>query len=107
MAKRKWLSDIMGGQILLQSGILQQSKFVLYVFFLIILYITINFGIEKSLLTERRNQKELKNLKADYTSKSSKLLYQSKRDEIEKRLLEYNSKLIKPTEPPGRLIIEK
>lgn len=107
MAKRNWFSEIMNGQILLQSGIEKQSKFVLYIFILIILYITINFGIEKSLLTERRNQKELKNLKADYTGKSSKLLYQSKRVEIEKRLLEHNSKLMKPTEPPGRLIMEK
>jgi high-affinity K+ transport system ATPase subunit B len=107
MAKRNWLSEFMGGQILLQSGIAHQSKFVLYIFILILLYITINFGIEKSLLTERRNQKELKNLKADYTSKSSKLLYQSKRVEIEKQLLEHNSRLMKPTEPPGRIIMEK
>ena len=97
----------MGGQILLNSGILQQSKFVLYIFVLIILYISINFGMESSLLTERRNQRELKNLKADFTSKSAKLLYQSKRGEIEKRLQEYNSKLVKPTEPAGRIIIEK
>lgn len=107
MAKRNWVSEIMGGQILLHSGILQQAKFVIYIFVLIILYISINFGIEKSLLTERRNQKEIKNLKADYTSKSSKLLYQSKRVEIEKRLFEHNSRLIKPTEPPRRIIIEK
>lgn len=107
MAKRKWLSEIMGGQILLTSGILQQSKFVLYIFVLIILYISINFGMESSLLTERRNQRELKNLKADFTSKSAKLLYQSKRGEIEKRLQEYNSRLVKPTEPPGRIVIGK
>lgn len=97
----------MGGQILLHSGILQHVKFVLYIFVLIILYISINFGIERSLLIERRNQKELKHLKADYTSKSAKLLYQSKRAEIEKRLLEHNSKLVKPTEPPRRILIEK
>lgn len=107
MTKRDWKSEIMGGQILLRSGILQHAKFVLYVFALIILYISINFGIERSLLIERRNQKELKHLKADYTSKSSKLLYQSKRAEIEARLLEQNSNLVKPIEPPGRIIIEK
>ncbi|MFA5849639.1 MAG: FtsL-like putative cell division protein [Bacteroidales bacterium] len=107
MAKRNWISEIMGGQILLHSGILQQARFVLYIFVLIILYISINFGIEKSMLTERRNQKELKNLKADYTSKSSKLMYQSKRAEVEKRLFEQNSKLIIPTEPPRRILIEK
>ncbi len=107
MAKRNWISEIMGGQILLHSGILQQARFVLYVFVLIILYISINFGIERSQLRERRNQRELKHLKADYTSKSAKLLYQSKRAEIEKRLNEYNSKLVKPTEPPRRIIIDR
>lgn len=107
MAKHNWLTEILGGQILLSTGILKQARFVLYVFVLIILYISINFGIERSLLVERRNQKELKHLKADYTSKSAKLLYQSKMVEIEKRLLEHNSKLVKPTDPPRRILTDK
>jgi hypothetical protein len=102
-----WKEEIMGGGFLLQSGILQHINFVIFIFGLIILYIGINFGIERSLLTERQNQRELKHLKADYTSKYARLLYQSKRVEIENRLKLYNSNLKLPSEPPRRLVMEK
>jgi hypothetical protein len=105
MAKKNWMNEILGGQILLHSGILQHVRFVLFLFVLVILYITINFGMERSLLIERRNQRELKHLKADYTSKSARLQYQSKRLEVEKRLLELNSTLKAPVNPPKRVII--
>ena len=101
MAKRKWVSEIFGGQILLHSGILQQLGFVLYLFGLVIFYITLNLWIEDSLVLERHNQREIKHLKADYTSKKAKLLYQSKRIEIEKKLIEYESQLKAPVDPPG------
>ncbi len=104
---KDWKSEIMGGGFLVQSGILRHINFVLFVFVLIILYIGINFGIERSLLTERQNQRELKHLKADYTSKSARLLNQSKRVEIENRLRENGSKLKLPSEPPGRLVMEE
>lgn len=104
---KDWKSEIMGGGFLLQSGILKHINFVLFVFGLIILYIAINFGIERSLLTERQNQREIKHLKADYTSKYARLLNQSKRIEIENRLKLNNSKLKLPSEPPGRLVMEE
>lgn len=105
MAKKNWMNEILGGQILLHSGILQHARFVLFLFVLVILYITINFGMESSLLIERRNQRDLKHLKADFTSKSARLQYQSKRLEVEKRLLELNSTLKAPQNPPKRVII--
>jgi hypothetical protein len=105
MAKKNWMNEILGGQILLHSGIIQHARFVLFLFVLVILYITINFGMERSLLIERRNQRELKHLKADYTSKSARLQYQSKRLEVEKRLLELNSTLKAPLDPPKRVVI--
>ncbi len=100
MAKKRIVSELMGGDILLHGGLAQQWKFLLYLFILMILYISLNFGMERALLTERRNQRELKHLKADYTSKSARLMYKSKRIEIEKKLQEFNSGLIAPQEPP-------
>lgn len=101
MAKKKWVSDIMGGQILISSGIMQQMGFVLYIFLLVIIYISLNFTIENKLVAERHNQREIKNLKAHYTGIKARLLYQSKRIEIEKKLLEYNSGLKSPANPPS------
>jgi len=101
------IDNIAGGMWLVRIGIFKHATFIIYIFFLVILYIGMNFGIERSQVTERRNVKILKDLKADYTGKTAKLLYQSKRLEIEGRLREYNSTLNNPEEPPRRVIIEK
>lgn len=107
MAKKNWMNEILGGQILLHSGILKHANFVIYLFILIILYITINFGMERSLLTERKNQRELKHLKADYTSKTARLQYYSKRSEVEKRLIQLNSTLKASQDPPKRVVVKQ
>ena len=106
MSKKRWVSEIMGGQILIHSGILQQLGFVLYLFALVIFYISLNFNIESKLITERHNQRELKNLKADYTGKRARLLYMSKKTEIERRLTESGSELKSPSNPPAYIKLD-
>ena len=103
--KRKFniASDILGGQILARDKILSQWKFILFVFGLTILYITITLQVEKTQLTQSRNQREIKNLKSDYTSKAARLQYESKRGEVEQRLIKQGSKRKKPTQPAKRV----
>ncbi|MCI1720290.1 MAG: hypothetical protein LKM37_04645 [Bacteroidales bacterium] len=95
--------DVLGGQFLSKKKMAGQWLFILYIFFLILLYITINLGIESTQLAQSKNQRELKNLKADYTSKAAKLQYQSKRGEIEQRLLDGGSTLKSPDKPAYRI----
>lgn len=106
MAKRNWMNEIVGGEILSHGSILKKLKFPVALSVLVILYITINFGVDRSLLKERKNQRELKHLKSDYVSKLAKLQYNSKRTEVEKRLKELNSTLKPPVDPPTRVIME-
>lgn len=80
---------------------------MIYLFGLIIVYIFINFYVENSLMSERENSRVMKNLKADYTAKSAKLLYKSKREEIEKLLKNNNSILYKEKEAPTVVILER
>ena len=91
-------SDILGGQILSRLRTVDQY-FILYLFALVIAFISINLGVEKTQLTMRRNQRELKNLKADYTAKAARLQYLSKRNEVEARLVQQHSNLEKPKDP--------
>ncbi|MBQ3522391.1 MAG: hypothetical protein IJA38_06120 [Bacteroidales bacterium] len=100
-----FMSDVFGGQFLSKMKMTGQWLFILYVFFLIIIYISINLGVARTQLTQRRNQREIKNLKADYTSKTAKLQYQSKQGEIELRLKAAGSKVEKPKHP-ARLVKE-
>lgn len=91
-------SDILGGQILSRLRTVDQY-FILYLFALVIAFISINLAVEKTQLTMRRNQRELKNLKADYTAKAARLQYLSKRNEVEIRLIQQQSNLEKPKDP--------
>ncbi len=106
MAKKNWMNELLGGQILLHSGISQNPSFVIFLFTIALLNITISFGVERSLLTERRNQREIKHLKSDYISKMATLQYSSKRTEIEKKLKELESTITPPIDPPLRVIME-
>ena len=98
--KRKFnfASDILGGQILSRLKTVDQY-FIIYLFCLVIAFISMNLSVENTQLTMRRNQRELKNLKADYTAKAARLQYLSKRNEVEIRLQEHGSLLQKPVDP--------
>ena len=98
-----FMSHIFSGHFLSKMRMTGQWVFILYVFFLVILYISINLGVAKTQLTQRRNQREIKNLKSDYTSKTARLQYQSKQGEVEIRLKAAGSKVEKPTQP-ARLV---
>ena len=104
--ERNILADILGGQILVRMGLVRQWKFLLYIFSLLIISISINFTTASVSIEQRRNQHELKNLKADYTSKAAKLLSQSRKAKIEERLKGCNSKLMAPINPPRKIVLK-
>lgn len=106
MAKEFKLSNILGGKFLAHNGgLAKQWVFVVYIFILVILTISFGYIVKETLLTEVKNQEIIKDLKSEYTGKYAKLLYLSKRAEIEKRLKENGSTIEAPTLPP--VIIEK
>ena len=92
-------SDVFGGQFLSRARMTGQWVFIIYLFLLSLIYISINLGVARTQLTQRRNQRILKNLKADYTSKTAKLQYSSKQGEIEIKLKTAGSKVEKPCKP--------
>lgn len=101
-----WWNEIFGGGILLKSGIIKHARFILYLVLLIILYITLSNSVDAHLRREKGNNDKLRELKSEYISKSARLQYESKKGEVEKRLIEMGSTLEVPKEPPGRVILE-
>ena len=81
--------------------------FIIYLFGLVLAFITLNLSVEKTQMTMRRNQRELKNLKADYTAKAARLQYLSKRNEVEDRLEKHSSSLHKPVNPAKAVKLAK
>lgn len=107
MAKRgNIFATVFGGGILMRrGGLMKNWKLVVYIFFLIILTISIHFGVKDTMLTEVRNQEKLKDLKAEYIGKNARLLNMSKRGEIERLLSVKKSTLVAPTLPPTNIIM--
>ena len=104
--KFNFASDILGGRILDRLKKVGQY-FIIYLFGLVLAFISINLGVEKTQMTMRRNQRELKNLKADYTAKAARLQYLSKRNEVEDRLEKHSSSLQKPVNPAKAVKLAK
>ena len=105
MAKKRFdiKNNILGGAFLTRNQMAGQWMFILYIFLLIFLYITLNLAVISTQKASSHNLKELKNLKADYTSKEAKLQAQSSRSEIIIRLEQSGSSLKDPTEPAFRV----
>ncbi len=97
--KKFKVKDLFNGKILLQDWTIKKALFASYIFFLIIAYITVNIWVQNTQVEKRRNQTILKNYKADYTSKTAKLQFESKRGEVAVKLKELGSTLQNPTKP--------
>lgn len=99
-----FFADILGGQVLLQhGGVIKHWKFILYVFILIILYISIHFAVINAAVEIKQNAETIKALKIEYTWKRSRLLYSSRQTEVERLLNEHHSTLGRPEKPPVKI----
>ena len=93
-------ADVIGGQILLKIGLTRHWKFILYIFALIIAYISIQYGIRETQIRTVQGQERVKSLRTEYTGKNSTLLHISQKGEIDKMLKKIGSQLHEPNEPP-------
>ncbi len=104
--KKRVFEYILGGQVLAKSSFTRHWRFILYIFALVILYISIHFGIRNTMQRMTRNEETLRNMRSEYMGKYNRLLHTGKRGEIE-QLLERNSlDLQSPETPPARVRME-
>lgn len=104
MSERNIFKDIMGGQMLVRNGGLYRHwAFLLYVCALVLLAISIRFGVKDAMLQEVRNAEKIENLKSEYTGKYAELLLRSKKGEVERALHATGSRLIPPDNMPKRV----
>ncbi|MDD2329472.1 MAG: FtsL-like putative cell division protein [Bacteroidales bacterium] len=101
------IATLFGGRALLRGLVSNHLNFILYIFFLLILYISMNNAIEKTLLENYRLEKELQLLHAEYTRKAADLMQQSRQQEIEKQLRLKGSSLEAPENPPAWIKSER
>lgn len=100
------LGNILGGQILANGYIIRHWKFILYIFLLVLVYISIHFQSRNTMQRITSNEETLRNLRSEYMGKYTRLLYTGKRGEIEKLLEKNGLELLPPDTPPTRITPE-
>lgn len=105
--KRNIVRDIFGGQFLSSKFIMRNWILILYIFVLVLVYISVHMGIRNTMVRYEANEETIKNLRSEYLTKYNSILYQSKRSEIEILLDNSDSKLVPPSIPPTRIELDK
>ncbi|MCL2728121.1 MAG: FtsL-like putative cell division protein [Bacteroidales bacterium] len=103
----KYLSGIFGGGPILNTILERQLRFILFVFALVIIYISLHYAVGQTFVERRRLERELKNLHAEYRSCTAELMFLSKREEVSKHLARLGSKVKAPAVPPKRIKMEE
>lgn len=103
----KSIFSIFNGKFL--KGVFEKGNrvFILYVFALLVLCISLNIAVANTRLKHIHCSNELINLKADYRSKMARLQFESKREEVIERLAFMKSSLQQPTKPAVRIKTEE
>lgn len=100
------ITNIISGQFL-KDLFVKNWKYLFFLFLLVIVYISLLFGMRETKRNVERNEEIIKELRSEYLGKFTRLQYQSKRGEIEKNLAKERSTIVPPSEPPTIVIIEK
>ena len=105
--KKEILENVLGGQVLARRGLTKNWKFIIYIFILVLVYISIHFWTRNTMQRIARNEDTLRNLRSEYMGKYTRLLYTGKRGEIEQLLEENGLELLPPDTPPTRINLKE
>ncbi len=105
--KKEILENVLGGQVLARRGLTKNWKFIIYIFILVLVYISIHFWTRNIMQRIARNEETLRNLRSEYMGKYTRLLYTGKRGEIEQLLEENGLELLPPDTPPTRINLKE
>ncbi|MGE5382456.1 MAG: FtsL-like putative cell division protein [Omnitrophica WOR_2 bacterium] len=99
----KSLASVLDGSFLTRENLLRQIPFIIFITFLGIIYIANSYNAEKTIIEISRTKKELEELRYEYITTKSSLMFQSKQSEVAYRLS--TSQVKESTVPPVKLVI--
>jgi hypothetical protein len=82
---RKAVQDFLGGDYLSKEWVTGNLSYILYVALLAMIYIANTYSTEKKFKTIERTKNELKELRYEYITTKSILMFQGRQSEISKR----------------------
>lgn len=97
----KSAASILDGSFLTRENLLSQLPFIIFITFLAIFYIANSYNAEKTIIEINRTKKQLEELRYEYITTKSNLMFQSKQSEVAYRLVA--SQVKESTVPPIKL----
>ena len=97
--------DVLGGTFLTRKKAVKLLPFILYLTFLALLYIANTYYAEKKVREIADIRMEMKELRYEYITTKSELMYNTKQTEIAKHLIQ--SGIEESTQPPHKIYLEK
>jgi|AntAceMinimDraft_17_1070374.scaffolds.fasta_scaffold02477_2 hypothetical protein len=102
---KKIFQMLLGGTILSQKNVIELLPFIFYLTFLAILYIGNTYYAEKIIRNTYTVKKQLKELRYEYITTKSNLMFKSKQSEIIKQLEQKGIDLKESKIPPHKIFL--
>jgi hypothetical protein len=101
--RKKIIKGVFDGEPVLKNLVERQLRFIFFLFALVIVYISLHYAVSQTLIETRKLERELKNLRAEYYTCKTDLMFLSKREEVSRHLITFGSKVHAPLVPPKRI----
>lgn len=98
----KSVASVLDGSFLTRENLLRQIPFMIFITILGVIYIANSYNAEKTIIEISKTKKELEELRFEYITTKSSLMFLSKQSEVAYRLV--NSEVKESTVPPIKLI---
>lgn len=101
----KTLVRFLNGTFLTRQGVLSNLPYFFFLAFLLTCYIAYGYYTERTVKELYRVRKEMKELRSEYITTKSELMFKSKRSEVVEATERLGLK--ESTEPPEKIVVEE
>jgi hypothetical protein len=99
--------DVINGNFLTNKSSVKQAPFVMFLTLVALLYISNSYYAERKIRQINKINNEIKELRSEYITSKSKLMFVSKQSEVAKTAEEMGLPIKESTTPPGKIIVNK
>lgn len=98
--------DIINGNFLTNKSSLKQAPFVLFLTVVALFYIANSYYAERKIRQINKINNELKELRSEYITSKSRLMFVSKQSEVAKMAEGMGLSIKESTTPPGKIMVK-
>jgi len=98
--------DVINGNFLTNKSSLKQAPFVLFLAVVALFYISNSYYAERKIRQINKVNNELKELRSEYITSKSRLMFVSKQSEVAKTAENMGLFIKESTTPPGKIILK-